>query len=223
MEDNEDLLGYLISEMSPHFSLLWARNGQDALIQVERKKIDLIISDIMMPEMDGWTLYEELRENESARFIPFLFLTARASFEEKLKALGRGVSDYLEKPFSSEELIVRVKGIIERGIKYKHRYKQRLKESLIEFVEDFDEQGNIRDNHGDSDIGKVHLDLSLLSPREREVCEGILQGFSDKKIAHDLGISVKTVGNHNSSLFKKLDVSGRMELIIAARQGGAKK
>ncbi len=212
VEDDPDMMRYLISEMTTHFSLTWAYNGKEALEVLTKMTPDLIISDIMMPEMDGWTLFEQLQEKISTKHIPFLFLTARNSQKEKLEALNKGIVDYLEKPFPSEEFIIRVKANIERGIVFKNRYKQQLKESLLDFVDNYDELH--QNNNELSSFENDEIKEYDLSPRESEILQCITKGLSNKQIAFELGISVKTVGNHNSSIFKKMEVTSRLELLL---------
>src|SRR5690554_1084759 len=89
-----------------------ARNGQIALEKYNSDSYQFLIFDVMMPEMDGFTLAKEIRETD--KHIPILFLTARSMKEDKLEGFALGADDYLSKPFSMEELLARVQAILKR-------------------------------------------------------------------------------------------------------------
>ncbi|MFK7773527.1 MAG: ATP-binding protein [Saprospiraceae bacterium] len=121
VEDNYELRNYLETILSPHFNILVAENGQVALDQILKisrnndvtiRLPDLILSDVMMPMMDGFQLLQELRSNTEMDHIPMVMLTARADMEDRLNALRIGVDDYLLKPFDEEELLIRINNLL---------------------------------------------------------------------------------------------------------------
>jgi signal transduction histidine kinase/CheY-like chemotaxis protein/AraC-like DNA-binding protein len=116
VEDNADLREYLRLSLGEKYRILAAENGKKALEILEDgpkdQKIQLIISDLMMPVMDGYQLLEKLKKQESTRHIPVIMLTARAGKDDRLKALRIGVDDYLTKPFDAEELRVRIANLL---------------------------------------------------------------------------------------------------------------
>lgn len=118
VEDNPDLQTYLQLLLSETYRVVVAGNGQTALDLLaeggEHRAPELIVSDIMMPVMDGFQLLEKLKNDGRYRHIPVVMLTARADMRDKLRALRIGVDDYLLKPFEEEELLVRVAALIER-------------------------------------------------------------------------------------------------------------
>lgn len=89
-----------------------AIDGVDALFRLASEKVDMVVMDIMMPNMDGWTLCEEIRSFNSD--LPILMLTAKGEMSQKIKGFHLGTDDYLVKPFEPAELIVRVKSILKR-------------------------------------------------------------------------------------------------------------
>lgn len=93
------------------FQIMEATNGREALRTLETVKADLIILDIMMPEMDGWELCRELREHYD---LPILMLTAKGESAQKVKGFELGTDDYLVKPFDPPELVARVKALLKR-------------------------------------------------------------------------------------------------------------
>ncbi len=99
---------FLISE---GFAVVEASDGAEALTMLDTIKADLVILDIMMPNMDGWQLCHELRENYD---IPLLMLTAKAEMSQKIKGFDLGTDDYLVKPFDPLELVARVKALLRR-------------------------------------------------------------------------------------------------------------
>jgi signal transduction histidine kinase len=106
--DNADMRQYLQKMLAPYYQISVAVDGEDALQKVNRRQPDLIISDIMMPRLDGQELLKRLRANEATRIIPVIFLSARAGEEAKVSGLEAGADDYLVKPFSARELLARV-------------------------------------------------------------------------------------------------------------------
>lgn len=118
VEDNTELQDYIRIVLSNKYEITTASNGQEALSILEAEqgrnhsRFELIISDLMMPIMDGFQLLEAVKSKETLSHIPFIMLTARADASDKLKALRIGVDDYLIKPFDEEELLVRIANLI---------------------------------------------------------------------------------------------------------------
>jgi len=91
------------------FEILEAANGKEALGMVFAESPAILILDIMMPEMDGYKVCEELKEHDSTKNIPIIILSAKVSIDDKLKAMGLGIDDYMIKPFDPRELEARIK------------------------------------------------------------------------------------------------------------------
>lgn len=115
-EDNEQILQLLHELLADDYQVHLTTNGQAALeaLEAQPDAYDVVISDIMMPVMDGYALLEKTRAHPKLGFIPFLLLTALASDEDKLKALRLGVDAFVTKPFETLELKTRVKGLVDR-------------------------------------------------------------------------------------------------------------
>lgn len=113
VEDDESL-GYLLSEYlkMKDFEIRWAKNGKEALTDLSHYQFDLAILDVMMPEMDGFTLAKQIHQKYSDT--PFLFLTARSMKIDVLKGFSLGAVDYLKKPIDEEELVVRLNSLLNR-------------------------------------------------------------------------------------------------------------
>lgn len=128
VEDNPDLREYLTGILSEKYTVQTAKNGQEALDyllgvvakgpedpSVKMDLPDLILSDIMMPRMNGLQLLDRLKSHEQFKRIPVIMLTARAELEDKLNALRIGVDDYLVKPFVEEELLARIRNLLQNA------------------------------------------------------------------------------------------------------------
>jgi len=120
-DDEPDMRRFLKSELDGDYDVLEAVDGVDALEKTEQYLPDIILLDMMMPEMDGIEVCRELRKREDTLSIPVILLTARADEETKFDALQIGANDFLAKPFSSTELQARIKNLIES-----HHYQRRL-------------------------------------------------------------------------------------------------
>jgi len=109
VDDEEDILEFLKYNLEQeNFEVLVSSNGNDALINVSQNP-DLIVLDIMMPEMDGFELYEKIKGDIKFQNIPIIFLTAKAGETDEIKGLNLGASDYIQKPVSPKKLVARIK------------------------------------------------------------------------------------------------------------------
>ncbi len=113
-DDNADMRDYLTQLLSSRFHVETVRDGAAALAAVRRQRPDLILSDVMMPSLDGFELLAALRSSEDTRTIPVILLSARAGEEARLEGLQAGADDYLVKPFTARELVARVEAQIVR-------------------------------------------------------------------------------------------------------------
>jgi len=140
-DDEPDMLRFLKSQLVQYYEVIEAVDGQQAIEKASQFLPDIILLDMMMPEKDGLQACRELREQTSTQSIPIIMLTARADEETKLAALGAGASDFLPKPFSTTELHVRIKNLVES-----HRYQSKLSkqnlalESTIEQLKETESQ-----------------------------------------------------------------------------------
>jgi DNA-binding response OmpR family regulator len=114
LAEDEASLGMIITESleSRNFTVFHAKNGKEALDIYKKEKLDILVLDVMMPIKDGFTLAKEIRlEN---KVIPIIFLTAKSQTSDVIEGFKNGGNDYLKKPFSMEELIIRMKGLLNR-------------------------------------------------------------------------------------------------------------
>ncbi|HLP92821.1 MAG TPA: ATP-binding protein [Saprospiraceae bacterium] len=161
VEDNASLRSYIQYILSDNYEVSAVENGLLALEQLEKQTPDLILSDIMMPEMDGFQLLERLKSDPLRRHIPVVMLTARADVQDKLRALRIGVDDYLLKPFEEDELLVRINNLLQNS---RNRNQQPVPEDQTGFAEPFTD-------------GKAVLisseEMEWLARLEKLVCDSI--------------------------------------------------
>lgn len=139
VEDNEQLRRFISENLSDNYNVMTAGNGVEAIKVLERKNIDLIVSDIMMPDMDGIELAKAVRTKPVFTHIPIVLLSAKTDVETKVEGLNIGADAYIEKPFSIEQLKAQVKSIFDS--------RRRLQESLMKSPLDFYKHQQTEDFH----------------------------------------------------------------------------
>jgi signal transduction histidine kinase/CheY-like chemotaxis protein/AraC-like DNA-binding protein len=134
VEDNQILQSYLEMLLIGDYNILLAENGSKALdLVAANKQISLIISDLMMPVMDGYKLLNALKSSAKTEKIPVIMLTAREEKDARLKALKVGVDDYMTKPFSEEELKVRIENLLKKA-EIRKKSSEELGDDLTEGI-----------------------------------------------------------------------------------------
>ena len=115
LAEDEAALGMIIRESleSRGFEVVFCEDGEVAKEAYERERPDLMVLDVMMPKLDGFSLVKEIRKQD--QFIPIIFLTAKSRTEDVVEGFGYGANDYMKKPFSIEELIVRIQALLNRN------------------------------------------------------------------------------------------------------------
>jgi signal transduction histidine kinase/DNA-binding response OmpR family regulator/ligand-binding sensor domain-containing protein len=126
VEDNEELREFISQGLQKNYRTLTAANGQQALHIATEELPEIIISDVMMPEMDGYTLCKEIKSNISTDHIAVILLTAKAAHDSRMQGLRSGADDYMTKPFSFDELELRIHNILERQEKLRLFFKSQL-------------------------------------------------------------------------------------------------
>ncbi|MBX2992668.1 MAG: response regulator [Bacteroidetes bacterium] len=126
VEDNADLRNFIREQLADEYAIIEAGNGKDGLRKAEDFMPDLVVSDIMMPEMDGYALCRSIKTNEKTNHIPVILLTAKATTENKLEGLELGADDYLMKPFNPQELQVRVRNLIQLRKQLREKFSSEM-------------------------------------------------------------------------------------------------
>ena len=210
VEDNTAMLAYLLSKLESKYNLLVARSGSEALRRMrDATSLDLILSDIMMNDMDGFELCTAVSSNEQYAHIPFVFLTAKVTAADKAKGLALGAIDYIEKPFSIDQLISKIDSIQstlkrQRTAVINQAYKTILPGNNLNSGMTLDMVKS-----GFVNAGKRYH----LTSREIEIIQLMVKGQPYKLIGDSLHISDKTVAKHISNIFSKVSVNNKVELI----------
>jgi signal transduction histidine kinase/DNA-binding response OmpR family regulator/ligand-binding sensor domain-containing protein len=126
VEDNTDLRHFIIDSLGNEFHFLEAENGKQGLDIATNEIPDLIISDVMMPEMDGITMAGKIKTDIRTSHVPLILLTAKSSEDSKLSGLSSGADDYLTKPFNKNELLLKVRNGVNRQLKLRERLRAEL-------------------------------------------------------------------------------------------------
>lgn len=126
VDDNHDLCDFIRDNLKNDYSLLIANDGQEAIVLLKQHDVSIVVSDIMMPVMDGIELCKQIKTNIQWSHIPVILLTARTAEEHKLEGLELGADDYLTKPFNLEILKLRIFKFVEWSLRSHKAFKQKL-------------------------------------------------------------------------------------------------
>jgi signal transduction histidine kinase/DNA-binding response OmpR family regulator len=125
-EDNEDMRRFIVSNLPGNYKIIETRNGADCFEKASELMPDLVISDVMMPVMDGFELTAKIKDDENTSHIPIILLTAKASQENKIEGLLNKADDYITKPFSIAELNARIENILASRKKLKEKFSRNI-------------------------------------------------------------------------------------------------
>jgi DNA-binding NarL/FixJ family response regulator len=166
-----------------NYKVKTAENGQDALQILADYAPDMIICDVMMPEMDGYTFVDKIRQDPRINWIPVMFLSAKGQSQDRVKGLNRGADVYMVKPFEPEELLAQVEASLRRVVVPPRT------ESVI--------------------LVKPNVELT---PTETKVIQLVAQGMANREIAERLKVSQRTIESHVSNMLNKTNLHNRTEL-----------
>src|SRR5690606_23720681 len=121
-DDHPEILDFLSEDLSEHYEILQAENGKQALDIVLEKPVNLIVSDVMMPEIDGYELCKIIKSNVEHSHIPIILLTAKNTLRSKIEGLEVGADAYIEKPFSPEYLQVQIANLLSNRTKIREYF-----------------------------------------------------------------------------------------------------
>jgi DNA-binding NarL/FixJ family response regulator len=170
------------------YEVITAEHGREGLKLLEQETPDLIICDVMMPEMDGYSFVKHVRENPKTDCIPFIFLSAKGQIEDRVTGLNTGADVYMVKPFEPEELSAQIQASLKQAWR------------MSQPQDDDDEL-----------LVQVPFDVEL-TPTERKVMQFVAKGMANKEIADELHVSQRTVESHVSNMLGKTGLNNRTEL-----------
>jgi len=183
VEDNQDMRQYIVENLSSKYKCLTAANGRVGCEIAQREIPDVVISDVMMPEMDGFEVTKRLRNDDSTSHIPIILLTARGDKESRIRGWNEKADEYLTKPFDSDELLIRIENILDIRDILRKRFSEKLfteisqAEPAITKLNTQEEQQNtfinklneiLEQQYQDSDFKMVQL-LPLIAMSERQL------------------------------------------------------
>jgi DNA-binding NarL/FixJ family response regulator len=171
------------------YEVISAKNGCEALAALKKDTPDMIICDVMMPDIDGYELVANLRQRPEIAWIPVLFLSAKGQSEDRIKGLNLGADVYMVKPFEPEELVAQVES------------------SLSQFGRIFE--------HADTGTFQDKLKVNTfveLTPTEIKVIQLVAKGLGNRPIAQQMNLSQRTIESHVSNMLGKSGLNNRTEL-----------
>ena len=218
VEDNLSLLENIQNIFKPYCAVFAACNGKDALEKIKEEIPDLIISDMVMPVMDGKAFFEICRNDETLKTIPFLFLTGVQDSKLRRVSIKEGAVDYIFKPFSQTELLLKVYSILSLKVNVKKDFARTITDFINKTAEI---SSGSKLNLGlpfvsaaDSKENKICAYKKFgLSSREIEIAELLLKNQTNKQIAKELFIATSTVATHIQHIYEKFGVKSRSEWI----------
>jgi signal transduction histidine kinase/DNA-binding NarL/FixJ family response regulator len=205
LEDQSAMANYLARKLQEHYNIYTAFNGNEALKKLKEMVVlpDLFISDVMMDKMDGFSFLRIISRNSNYSHIPLIFLSAKASLNDKISGLKLGAIDYIEKPFSLAELLQRVETVLLNS----EKQKKNALDSVLKNLQ-------LKTPVDDEKLSQHHqqnYNLYQLTPRERDIADLLCKGHKNKTIAEMLSISERTVATHIQNLYEKVDTSSKIE------------
>lgn len=197
------------------YSVVLASDGEMALQQVFDHQPQLIITDIGMPYLDGYTLIQKVRQHPAFRLLPVIFLTAHNQMQDRIRGYQVGCDAYLPKPFELQEIGAIVRNLLERSQLIQSAWIQQVAlQTAQQRAIQAEVQGWISDGKTDRVVCAPAPEVGPdLTPREQDVLVLLSNGLSNAQIGDRLFLSPRTVEKYVSSLLRKTDTSNRSELL----------
>jgi signal transduction histidine kinase/ligand-binding sensor domain-containing protein/DNA-binding response OmpR family regulator len=182
VEDNSDVRGYIREQLENDYNVIEACNGEQGILSAQNEIPDLIITDVMMPKMDGYKFSKTIRNDEKTSHIPIIMLTAKAGLDDKILGLETGIDDYLTKPFSGKELKARVKNLIYQRKQLRKRFSKSI------FIKP-------------SEVSSVSVDQTFLEKTIKIIETQLVdEQFSVEKLANEMNMSVSQLNRKLNAL-----------------------
>jgi DNA-binding NarL/FixJ family response regulator len=192
-------------------------SAKDAWEMIQRDPPELVITDVMMPQVDGYQFLKQMRDDPRFTAMPVIFLTARGMKSDRISGYQAGCDAYLAKPFDPEELIAIVKNILQRRASSSSEAGGIAKQIAAELR-------GMMGTGGGSSITTTPPPINIdFTPREQSVLDLVAAGLMNKEIARQLDTSVRNVEKYVSRLFGKTGTNSRTELVRYALEHGLTK
>ena len=205
------------------YQVVQVSSGAEALLAFAKNPPDLVVSDVMMPEMDGLEFCRRLRSTPSGQLMPFIFLSGKGELEDRIHGHAIGADDYLTKPVDPRELVAKIEAQLERT--------RRIHSEIVRMMQIAVNPRSVQSNNQPplpqaSEIVTTSAEEITtpsplpLTPAEERVFWEVIQGLTNKQISDRLFISPRTVQTHLSSILNKLGLENRAQLIRFAYEQG---
>ena len=209
------------------YQVISVASGKEALIKFDRDVPDIVVSDVSMPEMDGFEFCRQLRSHPSGKLVPFIFLSAKKELDDRIQGWKIGADRYLCKPFEMKELLAAIEASIERSRRVHaeivHLIERMVNSNSTNFSQDLNSAVNQKTVTNSTTASKSSPKPLPLTPAEERVFWEVIEGYTNKEISERLFISPRTVQTHLSSILNKLNLSNRTQLVRFAYKQGYEK
>ncbi|MBF2015023.1 MAG: response regulator transcription factor [Rivularia sp. T60_A2020_040] len=203
-----------------NFKVQVASNARDAWEWMQQNTPDLVISDIMMPQVDGYQFLKQLRDDTRFKTLPVIFLTAKGMTGDRIQGYQAGVDAYLPKPFDPDELVAIVENLLARRIaKTSSSGEEGETPDLAELASQIAQIKALLTQKTGIIQSSAPFNIDL-TPREQSVLNLVAEGLMNKEIARRLETSVRNVEKYVSRLFSKTGTNSRTELVRFALEHG---
>ena len=210
----ESVQAYL--EDTEEFEVQVASSATEAWELLQYQTPDLVISDVMMPGVDGYQFLQQLREDARFKSLPVIFLTARGMTSDRIKGYQARVDAYLPKPFDPDELIAIIENLLAKRNQDSESGNSAELEQIAQQIAEI--KGLLSQQSGVvTTPSPIQVDLT---PREKSVLDLVAEGLMNKEIARRLETSVRNVEKYVSRLFSKTGTNSRTELVRFALKHG---
>ena len=207
VEDNADMRGYIRSILRDYYNVLEATNGAEALDVLNNQSVDFIISDLMMPVMDGIELSRRVKEAFAISHIPFLMLTAKTSPETRLESYRTGVDEYLLKPFDETLLLTRIENILDNRRRYQRKFKTNMDVEALNIEE---ESGDKKFINQVMEAIKEHYKNPYFEVSDFSEAVGVSKSLLNKKLQSLIGQSAgQFIRNYRLNTARELLLKNR--------------
>ncbi|MDP8932596.1 MAG: response regulator transcription factor [Cyanobacteriota bacterium] len=204
------------------FAVEVASNARDGWEVLQQTNPDLVISDIMMPQVDGYQFLKQVREDPRYKALPVVFLTAKGMTSDRIQGYQAGCDAYLSKPFDPDELVAIVTNLLARRAAAKETSENAESPDIAALTSQMARIESLLS--GRSSIAQSPSPIKIdLTPREQSVLDLVAQGLMNKEIARRLETSVRNVEKYVSRLFSKTGTNSRTELVRFALEHGLTK
>ena len=200
------------------FDVTTAVDGEEGFAKAQQMLPDVVISDVMMPRLDGYGLLQKLRADERLGGTPVIFLTAKGMTADRTQGYLAGVDDYIPKPFDPDELVARVRNVVQRQERLLKEAARYADTDLGQMAKQIGEIRTMLQGGAGKAAGQS-VEHSF-TPREASVLQLVAEGLMNKEIARQLETSIRNVEKYVSRLFAKTGTASRTELVRYALEHG---